>query len=85
MASRFGTKSLRPVELSKIDDYLWDNLCVYMLSEVVGEIKKKADEGTVAVSNRESRAHPLRKVRGEGWATRLAPDQIVKDRRLSLR
>jgi hypothetical protein len=36
----------------------------------LAQIKKKAQEAAVAVSSRESRAHPLRKVRGEGWATR---------------
>jgi hypothetical protein len=41
-----------------------------MLSEVIGQIKEKAEDAEIAVSNRESRARPLRKVRGEGWATR---------------
>ena len=41
-----------------------------MLLEVIGVNQEESGEAAVAFSNRESRAHPLRKVRGEGWATR---------------
>jgi len=43
-------------------------MCIYVIGSD-GQIKEKMGDAVIAVSNWESRAHPLRKERGEGWAT----------------
>jgi hypothetical protein len=41
------------VRLSKIDDYLADKLCVYMLSEVVGKVQEQSGRAADHVPNLE--------------------------------
>ncbi len=55
--------------LSKIDDYLADNICMLMLSDVKARGQAESGRSADAVPNWESRAHPFHKERGKGWAT----------------
>jgi hypothetical protein len=47
------------VKLSKTDNYLLDNQCVSMLSEVIAQIKEKACGGEASVPYWESGTFPL--------------------------
>ena len=57
---RFATAIAR-VRLSKIDDYLADNVCCYRLSDLGHAVNDKAQSGTGALGNSSGEPRPLAK------------------------
>jgi|SRR5580692_8103512 hypothetical protein len=65
-----GPEAVPAVRLSKIVDYLTDNLCRLILSEVKAWGQEESDKGNgpeFQIGN--DRTHPFRKERGKGWGT----------------
>jgi len=72
-------RGFRMIRLSKIQDYLADNLCVLMLSHVTEQVQEECRPNAELVPNWESRANQrFREHTGKAWAAcRMTPVKSV--------